>query len=551
MRPRSQRLPLGGAALAVLMVLAGCVAIPTSGAVQMAPIDADLDDVPQIALPERPQAGQSMAEILQGFIRAGRGPQNDYEVAKDFLAPDADGWSGTARVLISTSAIAPVQVDEDTMSLTLVVTAEVDATGRYLTSASTQTLSYDFTTVDGEFRIAAAAPGTVLSPNGFSVAFDEYPLYFFDPSFDYLVPDLRWFPSTRRAAERIVTELLAGPAPWLGPGVLFSAFPEGTTGTADYVAPEVGVDLSAAVRAESAQTQRRMLQQLERSLSTLPNVTAVEVTAGDLSLAPAPEGTGPEFRYSVSDLIGGVEGRFGELAPEGSLIPIASIGTRADSLQPQQATLARDRQSVAVLGPGGVSVVGVSGSPVLIDARPGLVAPTIDPHGYVWSVPAGNPRGLQAVGADGLARQIPLDVGGQVVAIELARDGARLMVALSTPSGPRLLVAGVLRGADLAPVAVGASFALPVDGPIIDVAWVDEVRVAVLHATEGGATVDVLALGGPAERLGPADRGQAIVGGNLTEGLRVLTASGEVLRPGGAGGWVDTGYLASFLGTQQ
>ena len=55
-------------ALALLMLLAGCVAIPTSGSVNTAPIDTDPDELPQIALPESPVAGQSMEEILQGFI---------------------------------------------------------------------------------------------------------------------------------------------------------------------------------------------------------------------------------------------------------------------------------------------------------------------------------------------------------------------------------------------------------------------------------------------------------------------------------------------------
>lgn len=543
-----RRAGLGAALLVLGMLLAGCVGIPTSGSVQTAPIDADPDEVPQIALPEGPQAGQGMAELLQGFLRAGRGPQNSYSVAREFLAPGAD-WSGTARVLVSSSAIQPVQVDEDTWSVTLNVAAEVDAGGRYVAATSQQTLTYDFVQVDGEYRIAAAAPGTVLSPSGFATAFQEYPVYFFDPSFRYLVPDLRWFPATRAAADRIVTELLAGPSPWLTSGVLVSAFPLGTSGTADYRAPRVGVDLAGAVRAESPQAQRRMLQQLEESLGTLPNVTEVSVTAEGLSLAPSAEGLPPEARYLVRDVIGGFGGAFGTLTVDG-VAPLAGIGTRANPLEPVQGALGRDRTTAALLGSGGVSLIPESGDPVLVDGRPGLVAPTIDPFGFVWSVPASDPGGLQAVGADGVVHPIPLDAEGSVIAIELARDGARLLVALQTPDGPRVFVAGVLRD-DLAPVGLGSSYPLTVTGSLIDVAWLDEVRVAVLHTGDTGPNVDVLALGGPTDRLGSVDDGIQIVGGNLQEGLRVLTSSGQVLRPSGAGGWVDTGLVASFLGTQQ
>ena len=81
-----------------------------------------------------------------------------------------------------------MQVDDDTMSITINVVAEVDATGRYVTSASTQTLVYEFAVVDGEFRISSAAPGTVLTPQGFSSTFCRVPACFFDRSFSSWCP---------------------------------------------------------------------------------------------------------------------------------------------------------------------------------------------------------------------------------------------------------------------------------------------------------------------------------------------------------------------------
>jgi hypothetical protein len=534
-----------------LGLLAGCVAIPTSGQVQLQEVDADPGDPQNIDLPEGPIAGQDMVEILQGFIRAGRGPQGNYQVAQEFLAPNTE-WNGTSRVLVTTSPIAPVAVDADTLSITVTVVGEVDATGRYSTIPSqSQTLSYDFVEVDGEFRISRADPGTVLSGNGFANAFRSYPLYFFDPSFEFLVPDLRWFPFTRSAADRIVNELLAGPTPWLGSGVLISAFPQGTEGSADYAAPEVLVDLSADVRTESAVTQRRMIQQLEASLGTLGNVTQIEVTAGELSLAPAADDSSPESVYSVRDgAIGGFEGHFGTLTTDG-VAPLSAIDTRADVLAPVAASLARDRTSVAVLGPAGVSLVGSSAEALLLDGRTGLVAPSLDPHGFTWSIPRNDPGGLIVFDSEGGAHPLPLAVDGQVVAIDVARDGARLLVALATPGGPRVMVVGIQRGADLVPVAFGAAFDLDVAGAVIDVAWVDGTHVAVLWSDDGTPRVDVFALGGPSESLGEIEGATSIVGGNLVAGIRVLASDGTVQRPSDAGGWRETGLVASFLGTQQ
>ena len=49
----------------------------------------------------------------------------------------------------------------------------------------------------------SAPDGTVLSPNRFASIFDPYELYFFDPSFEFLVPDLRWFrPAATVARQR-------------------------------------------------------------------------------------------------------------------------------------------------------------------------------------------------------------------------------------------------------------------------------------------------------------------------------------------------------------
>lgn len=552
----SRRISVLVVALLATGLLAGCVSIPTSGTVHSEAIEIDTDDPSSTSLPEGPQPGQDPTQLLQGFIRAGRGPQNNYQIAHEYLAPGAT-WNGTDRVLVTSSLIQPVLVDDDTVSLTLTVVAEVDAGGRYveLPTPTMQTLDYDFTVVDGEWRLVDPPAGTVLSRNGFSVTFDEYPLYFFDPSFRYLVPDLRWFPQStpRQTANRIVSELLVGPAPWLGSGVLISAFPAGTTGRAALDSPGVDVTLSAEVRTESPIAQLRMIQQLRTSLRTIPTVTEsdIVITAEGLALAPATEEFVPDSRFLVraSEVIGGFEGRFGALAT-GGVVPLTGFGTNVDELGPVSASLARDRGALAVLTSTGAYLVTPS-ERLLVDDRAGLLAPTIDPFGFVWSVPAASPGGLQAMGDDGIPHPLGLSADGTVRSIELSRDGGRLLVALDTPTGARLFAIGVLRDADLAPVALGTPFELRSPGPILDIAWVDGERVAVLVESETGPAVHVLFVGGPTTPLGSVDDGTAIVGGNDEEGLRVLTAEGVVLRFTSVGNWAPTSLVASFLGTQQ
>lgn len=548
---RARRWMLVAPALAALLVLAGCVSIPTSGDVRTEAIDSGGDDPQNITIPKGPVAGQSMTDLLLGFIRAGRGPQDNYAVAQEFLAPNTD-WNGVDRVLVTASQGSPVQIDSDTVGLSVVVVGEVDATGHYTVIPSqTQTLTYDFVEVEGEFRISRADPGTVLSVNGFANAFRAYPLYFFDVSFDYLVPDLRWFPATRSVANRIVRELLIGPAAWLQGGVLLSAFPPGATGKADYENPDVIVQLSAEVRSEPPAAQRRMLQQLDASFAALGNVAGVTATAGELDLAPGPE-TPVESAYTVRDgVFGGVDGRIGTLSPDG-VAPLSTIQTAADDLQATAATLGRDRSQLVVLGPAGVTLVDESGDERLIDDRAGLIAPSLDPHGYVWSVPRDDPGGLIVTGPDGEPHPLDLAVDGRLLALEVSRDGARVLLALATANGPRVAVLGVQRNTDLLPVAFGGTaYDLPVSRPVVDVAWVDGTHVAVLTSDAAATRVDVLALGGPTQSLGEVEGAVQIVGGNFVAGIRARLEDGAVVRPSDAGGWRDTGLVASFLGTQQ
>lgn len=547
-----RRLRVSAAALLAALVLAGCVSIPTSGSVQSAPIDIESDDQSAIALPDRPQAGQNAAEIVRGFIRAGRGPQNNYAIAKEFLAPGST-WSGTERVLIASSIGTPFEVDADTYAMTVTVVAEVDARGRYATLPvpTTQTLSFDLTEVDGENRLVDPPPGTVLTANGFTDAFRSFALYFFDPSFRYLVPEVHWFP-TSRVADRIVQELVRGQGDWLSAGVLQSAFPEGTTARAELDAPAVEVSLNAEVRSESPLAQLRMIQQLRASLASISTVSPgeVEVTADGLALAPATEEEVPEVLLRVRETIGTFGEAVGTLVADG-VDPLEIIGTRADGLGATAVVLSRDRSSLAVLGPAGVSLVGPTGAPVVVDSRAGLIAPTLDPFGWVYTVPADAPGALLATGPDGETRTLPLAADGRVVSIELSRDGSRLLVALATSQGSRVFVVGVQRDADLAPVALHTPFELRATGPVVDVTWVDAERVAVLTADDDASRVQVLPLGGPAVNLGDVEGAVSIVGGSSLDGIRVLTSDGTVLRPTSVGGWSATGFVASSLGAQQ
>lgn len=541
--------------LVVSVALTGCVGIPTSGGVETGPIIDEQLDPDFVIDPSGPRAGSSQEEILADFMLAVRGPQGNYEIAREFLTTDfATKWDPDASTTIRTGIPATTPgVAANSLDYTITSKAYVDADGRYFEPGSaTQVLTFTFTQEKGEWRISAAPDGIVLSQSSFSVVFTERALYFFDPTYTYLVPDVRWFASRSTLPLRVARELLEGPASWLQQGVVLSAFPLSTTlQTAAIDSGVATVELSTEALTASAVDRDRMRQQLAATL----DVANVVMTVGGIEIA-APA-TGPQATKDPT-----VEGSaliatdtdFGFDAGEG-VVPLEGISSAVVAAGATAATLSNDQQYVAMLAAGGVFVVqrgSELGDPV--DARSGLAAPSIDPFRFVWSAQAASAATLSTFEIDGtehpLAGVPPADAA--VVSLDVSRDGARLLLYLSTPLGPRLAVAGIIRDQKNIPTALGALEYLPVAGSTpIDAAWVDNRTVATVSQGSEVAPITLYEIGGPSSTFGQVPDASTIVGGNGgADGLRVLRTTGDVLRPQGSS-WVSSGLSARLLATKQ
>ncbi len=551
----------GPAALLLAALLGGCVSIPMGGGVTTEQIDTSGPDESLTSLPPGPAVDASPAEIISGFISAGRGPQKNYEVARQYLTDDFRlTWIPGVRTLISSTPISPIPLADNTWSVTVSTSASLDADGHYAVAGDSIELPFGLVqNDDGQWRISAAPDGTLLPPNRFTGIFKAYDLYFFDPTFEFLVPDRRWFPSGSNVPRRVVSQLLLGPSPWQGSGVLFSAFPTGTelakAGSPTINAGTATVELSSEVQTADTTTKRRMLQQLTASLGSVSSVREVTIVSAGFTLAIPDGGSTADSDYLVgSEAVGGLDGRVG-IVTESGITALDAIGRVADPLGVTGASLARSRRAIAVRGADGdVSLIRDRTDPVVLDTRPGLLPPSLDPSGFTWTVPASSPGALQAIAPDGTVFPVPgLPADGRIVSFEVSRDGARVLAALDTASGPRLIVAGVLRNPDDAPVGLSPSVVnLDVGSePLVDAAWVDGVTVVALSGIGAETTVDAYVIGGQSTSLGSPPNGVAIVGGNDREGTRVLDADGQVLRPGGGSTWQSTGIIASFLATQQ
>jgi hypothetical protein len=201
----------------------------------------------------------------------------------------------------------------------------------------------------------------------------------------------------------------------------------------------------------------------------------------------------------------------------------------------------------------GVRVVRSGAGPLLVDERAGLVPPSLDSLGFVWSAQERSAASIRAFdfaeNSYEIRSNLPADA--RIIAMRVSRDGARMLLALQTSTGPRLVVKGVVREGTV-PVALAAeTLEFPLaDAEPIDAAWVDERTVALLADETSGRTVTRFDLAGPRESLGVAPGGTTIAGGNGgVAGLRVL-ADGVLLQRRGTS-WLPTRIEASLLAVQK
>jgi len=549
------------------LLLSACVSVPFSGGVELG---GDLDtgvDVDFDFLPPGPSAAATQEEILRGFLAATTAAQNNYRIARSYLADEAsDVWNPYASTLVRAREGAIAQIDETTLTYSVPIVASVDAVGRYSVAddAATQTLpAFRFVQQDGEWRIVELGDGIIISQQAFPSAFSQHTLYYWDAAFRNLVPDLRWFPSRSEVATRIVRAVLESPTSWLAQGATVSAIPEGTQLALAPVSVDGGIaqiDLTSEVLSLSDRERQRLRLQLAASLRAVSNVIGVQITVDQNAVSI------PEWTSGSPDVVPQVDPRlllrtdegFG-FATGGELEPLGTLSLRVTELGSTAVALAPSRTLATVLTPDGVWAVRTGDSPpVLLDDRPGLIAPSIDGYQFVWSALAAGSSaagGIRATELNGTVHVVEAALPGdaRIVSLTVSRDDARVLLMLDGPGGPRLVYTAVIREETSGvPVRLGELRDLPLNGDTaVDATWVDEVRVASITRTGDQSLVELHELGGRSRPLGLPPEAVRIVGGNAgVDGIRVLSAEGIVFEPRGSG-WQNTGLRALFLGTQQ
>lgn len=513
-----------GLFLAVVLLTSGCSAIPTSGPVGT--ITAKAEDggleMPLPYSPRGPAEDATPEEIVDGFIAAGRGVQEDYQVAREYLAPERAGsWKPEERILIYRAEPRTIQTPApEKVQIQVEVLGSIDSSGLRSDTAEGTTESIDAKLTkdsDGQWRIAEIPDGILIPEGSVSTLFRSHSLYFYNSTYQYWVPDVRWFVKRQGVAANIIKTMLAGPAPYLE-GAVVSAFPDGTTLPSNSVpvsSGEAAVDLSANIREDTTDERlRQMKRQLEQNLSGLNTVYSVELSTGQVPVDIESTDT-PEPVKNPSVGITQIALLNGELTyyRGAQAVPIEEVAS-VKSYKPRDPGMSLDMEHLAFLNgertrllatsPGhGVRAVGVGKR---------LTAPSFDPMNWLWTASGsqdGEGSRVRAVPPGGGA-STAVDVSAEwlgdrvVKELQVSRDGARALMVAEQAGKSQLLLSGITRSADGVPRELGTPYEINAGGPVDSAKWVDETTMVVMaRSVDSPVNARIVHLGAALQETAP------------------------------------------------
>ncbi len=556
---------ISGAILALTMSvsIAGCSGIPRSGEVhQGQPVSQEGPNAIEF-LPASPFDGATQEQILRGFLDAASSPQDDFAIARQYLGSAfKTSWDASASVNVDLGIRSIASTGANSSTLKTETSATVDARGQYseIKPGVPITLTYEFINEGGQWRLSSAPDGVVIDRFTFDQIFATHALYFYDPTFTHLVPDLRWFPSGSSTPTRIMKALLLGPAAWLAEGgAVVTAFPKGAALVADavpIVSRVASVDLTPQVLEAPAGGLQHMLAQAAASLNSVDTVSDVQLLVDgnvqQIATAPNPN---PDLTARVDGRpLVMADGTFGFLN-ETAVEPVAGLSPLLESLNPSAVTVDSTLSLAAARTEAGVALVRSTSGVTILDSRPNLISPVLDSSNYIWTVPADAPSQVIAYSTDGQATPLttPWPTATRIVALNISRDGSRVVALLEDSGRTRFVAANIQRGDRNRPTVIGTPIELAVDaGTPLDAAWADAVTVvSLVQAADGTSLMMSQTIGGQSERLPDSMAAISLAGGNVITQLRVRASDGSLSVLRGSAYWQVVFSKVTVLATLQ
>lgn len=534
--------------------------VPTSGPIEQGNQVASTDTnqfIRVIASPPTP--GMSQLQVVQGFLESSASFDGSHAVARQYLTPQASqDWDPGfgVRVYEGNPFLAE---SGSTVRMVGSEVGRIAADGRYKVSVagSEMRVRFGLSRVNGEWRIAAVPDGLLLSQVDVDRAFRSHSLYFFNPVFTTLVPDVRMVPVIGPGlATTLVRRLIDGPNPWLQPAVR-TGFPAGVDLNIEAVPVEGGVariDLTASALSADGPARVALSQQLVWTLRQVPEVQSVSITAaGQLFVVPGIPNPQPRDSWSEVDP---------NALPAGSRGYVAtSVGVRAVVAQatiPVPGAAGMDELVIGdiAISPDSAEVAGFDLDGILYTARlaagaqlvqrgefPRATSLAFDSSSVLWLVDSDNSliiigKEVRPVAVEGLPRAARL-----LVAVP-SRDRTRAALIVREPQRTSLFLSRIVRtGASVsieAPIRVESRLA-----EAVDVAWSTADSLAVLASESAGALqVYDVSIGRGA--VSPRGAPEAPVSLAAAPGLPTLVAAADgVVYDNSGTGWQGRANAAS------
>lgn len=492
--------------LVMVGLLSGCATLPQAGPVRIGPdLSAPADAESFYYSPLGPSEGQNQQEILNGFLAAGTGPQNDYAVAREYLSESIrSSWNPSEETLIQRSSAQIEFPAEDLARVVVDMAARVDAEGRYesFPTSSARELEFEFVRENGQWRISQAPDATILIRPVFDVVFSDYSVYFLDRQKRFLVPELRWFPTSAATGTKLANALLRGASSWLKPAVT-SAIPSGTRLSIDAVTvvDRVAlVDLTARALVATRLDRSLIKAQLEATLSQLPNVEQVAISI-ERSRQEIPETSSEIAKLENRALLA--------VGPDGlQLIGSGGddyFGTGQDFFGFSQfSSFAASKQAglLAEISPSGVvrtSLEAPGESVELVDERANIASIDFDAQGFLWSIPRARSAPIVIIDPAGKRTILsaPWLAGQAIRGLALSIEGARVAILLAGDDRNRVVLSSVIRNQSGAPIELAEGIEIASEAPApTQLNWTGAMQLAVLSNQNGVSNIYLFKPGG-------------------------------------------------------
>ncbi|MBZ5737322.1 LpqB family beta-propeller domain-containing protein [Nocardioides mangrovi] len=537
----ARRTPLVGVVLCAALLLSGCLSMPTSGPVVQTRSDGGTDRIRGGYIdPKPPQAGDTRAGIVRGFLEAMQAYPVQANTAKEFLSQDAAASWNPENQTITYADFAPLRETPNGVAVTLPDPHHLDAQGAWQGSLpmSERTIDFPMTYEDGEWRIDAAPDALIVPESWFEQRYQAASLYYFDPTAQILVPEPVYVSSGQQLASNLVQALLLGPGPTLD-RVSQSFVPAGMKLSLSVDVSDDGI-ADIGLRGDAAQltpqSTELMMVQLAWTLRQVRGITALRVSINTEALAlpggvsayridggaqydPAGANASP-LLYALRNgrLSSGASG--GAIEPVSGPMGAAAVGIRTVGISLGAGTAAGvtdDGRSVLE-----APVSGADKGKVVTayDDGTDLLPPVWDFASRLWLVDR-TPDGAVVswvAGGDSQTVDIRGISGADVRSFTVSRDGTRLVAAVRRPAGFAVVVSRIAHnrnGRVLWATAAHTIVGVPDnDLPVRTVTWRSPTALAILSpfssslAQVGSATVD----GSPA-----ADNATRTVPGKLRD----------------------------------